>query len=83
MLAPSLDGLRARLQVAGHEIELHYRVGPAGCGPTWLELDGQTLPFRRGSNPYRIGAAEVERAEFLQRFATGSNPRPCLTVFVG
>jgi cellobiose phosphorylase len=55
----ALDGLRARLPLAGRVIDVVYRLGREGCGPTRLELNGIDVPFARGPNPYRTGAAEV------------------------
>jgi 1,2-beta-oligoglucan phosphorylase len=34
-------------------------VGARGHGPQALSLNGRPLPFARGANPYRTGAAEV------------------------
>ncbi len=70
VLPRSLDGLRARVPLAGHEIEIVYRVrGP--CGPTALRLNGAALAFERGRNPYRFGGALVELAAFTQRCVAG------------
>jgi cellobiose phosphorylase len=55
----ALDGLQATVELAGQAVEVVYRLGPAGCGPLRLELDGQPLGFERRANPYRVGAAAV------------------------
>ena len=73
VLPLSLNGLRARMPVAGHEIEVLYRVR-AGHGPTALRLNGQPLGFARGTNPLRTGGAVVSFAEFAARCSTtGAN----------
>jgi 1,2-beta-oligoglucan phosphorylase len=54
-----LDGLRATLTVAQHEVELLLHVGRRGHGPVNVELNDCPLQFTRGANPYRTGAAEV------------------------
>ena len=73
VIPPALDGLRARLPIGGHSVELLYRVGATGCGPVRLELNGDELPFTRGANPYRNGAAEVSMAVFEPRLAAEGN----------
>ena len=50
-----------------------YRVGTTGCGPVRLELNGKQLPFTRGANPYRNGAAEVSTAVFASRLTANIN----------
>lgn len=54
-----LSGLRATLTLAGRELQIVYRLGGRGHGPTQVALNGQALPFSRGDNPYRVGAAEL------------------------
>lgn len=69
----ALDGLRARCSLAGQHLELVYRPGAQGCGPTALTRNGRDLPFKRGANPYRSGAAEVAMADLLPRLNDGDN----------
>jgi CRISPR-associated protein Csx3 len=69
----ALDGLRAQVCLAGRELRLVYRLGRLGCGPLKLELGGRDLPFTRGANPYRCGAAEVEMPLLLARMAAGAS----------
>jgi CRISPR-associated protein Csx3 len=57
VIAPGLDGLVARVSLDGFDLEIEYRLGPSGCGPQQLSLDGVPLPFTRGDNPYRTGGA--------------------------
>lgn len=59
VLAPALDGLGARAELAGRPVALRYRVGARGHGPTALILNGSALPFAREANPYREGGAVV------------------------
>ncbi|MDP1901369.1 MAG: hypothetical protein Q8K96_13090 [Rubrivivax sp.] len=73
VIPPALDGLRATVSLAGHEVELCYRLGPAGCGPKSLVLNGQPLAFMHGSNPYRRGAAQVPMDELSSRLVDGRN----------
>ncbi len=73
MLPPRLDGLRATLWVAQHEVELLLHVGPRGHGPVMVELNDRPLPFERGANPYRTGAAEVPMQALRSALRDGVN----------
>jgi len=66
VLPTALDGLRARVPLAGREIDVSYRVR-ADHGPTAVRLNGRALAFIRGPNPYRTGGAMVPLAEFTAR----------------
>jgi 1,2-beta-oligoglucan phosphorylase len=59
VLPRALDGLRAQLEVNGIPLDVVYRVGARGHGPTALSLDGAPLAFEREPNPYRTGGAEI------------------------
>lgn len=59
VLPRALDGLRAQLEVNGIPLELVYRIGARGHGPTALSLDGVPVAFAREANPYRLGGAEI------------------------
>ncbi len=72
VLTPALDGLVARVPLGDVELEIEYRLGPKGCGPLTLELDGQPLPFTRAINPYRPGAADVALADLQPRLLAGA-----------
>ena len=76
----ALDGLRARLAIAGHAIEIVYRIGPSAHEPTQLRLNGHGLAFRRRENRYRVGAAEVDMAAFVAGCATGTVNTLCVQV---
>ena len=80
VIPPALDGLRARLPISGHSVEVLYRVGATGCGPVRLELNGSELPFTRAANPYRNGAAEVSMAVIEPRLAAEAN---LLVIYLG
>jgi cellobiose phosphorylase len=73
VIPPSLDGLQAEIDMAGRDVQITYRVGAAGYGPTAVMLNGQEVAFRRAANPYRTGGAEVPMAELLARLTTGPN----------
>lgn len=62
VLPERLDGLTATVPLGGGLLHLRYEVGPHGCGPTGLRLDGQVLEAARADNPYRTGPLTVEAA---------------------
>ena len=47
------------MQLAGHSIEVTYRIKSKGCGPVSITLNGANLDFIREKNPYRAGAARI------------------------
>jgi len=73
VIPPSLDGLRTEMEWEGRVMEITYRVGNAGCGPVRAKLNGSLLPYTRGANPYRKGAAEVPMSAFRERLVSGIN----------
>ena len=72
VIAPALDGLRVSLSMGSAELDIEYRLGSQGCGVQQLSLDGLVLPFTRGANPYRLGAAEIAHSDLLPRLAAGA-----------
>ena len=73
MLPAALDGLRAQVLLLGHELHIDYRIAAAGGPVTALRLNGRALPFSRAANPYRDGAAVVQRAAFQRACRAGAN----------
>jgi 1,2-beta-oligoglucan phosphorylase len=73
VLPTRLDGLRATLTVAQHEVELLIHAGPRGHGPVQIDLNDRPLPFTRGANAYRAGAAEVSMQKVRAALQTGVN----------
>ena len=70
VMPSALDGLRLRVPVAGRMVDIEYRLGVNGCGPIQLAINGVALPFTRGRNPYRTGAAEVAMASIRAQPST-------------
>jgi cellobiose phosphorylase len=73
VLPSRLDGLRATLTVAQQQMELLLRVGPRGHGPVQVDLNDRRLPYTRGANPYRTGAAEVAMEAVRAALQAGVN----------
>ena len=60
VLPASLDGLTATVPLDGGALHLTYAVGPAGCGPTSVLLDGVPLETAALTNPYRRPGVSVD-----------------------
>ena len=73
VIPPSLDGLTIDWEMAGHCFEVEYRITGSGYGPIAVSLNGAALPFSRGDNPYRVGAAEIPMAEVHGKLTNGLN----------
>jgi cellobiose phosphorylase len=69
----ALDGLKISTSLLGHPIEVHYRIGTAGCGVNTVALNGEALPLIFRGNPHRRGAALVSKGAFLQRLKPALN----------
>jgi hypothetical protein len=54
-------------------VELVLQVGPVGHGPVQVDLNDRQLPFARGANPYRTGAAEVPMDAMRSALQCGMN----------
>jgi 1,2-beta-oligoglucan phosphorylase len=80
VIPQSLDGLRVEMAWGGALMEVTYRIEGAGCGPSAINLNGADLPYSRGTNPYRTGAAQIPMAAVLERLTVGTNR---LTVRIG
>jgi cellobiose phosphorylase len=80
VIPKSLDGLLVEMKLAGHLFEVTYYINGAGCGPTSVNLNGTDLPFNRGANPYRVGAAEIPMITAQKYLTEGTNR---LTVYIG
>jgi cellobiose phosphorylase len=56
----ALDGLSVTVTLAGHLLDVIYRIRSRGRGPRALILDDTELAFTRDPNRYRPGAARIE-----------------------
>jgi CRISPR-associated protein Csx3 len=73
VLPPSLDGLQATVELYGLPVEVTYRAGPHGHGPTAVRLNGGVLAFIRGSNRYRDPGVEVAVEDWRALLAASGN----------
>ncbi|MGA6927193.1 MAG: hypothetical protein WBY88_16010, partial [Desulfosarcina sp.] len=73
VIPKGLDELQVAMNLGGISFEVTYHIAGSGCGTKALSLNGGTLGFERGENPYRIGAAHIPMADVRQRLTTGTN----------
>jgi cellobiose phosphorylase len=59
VLPLALDGLVARVTLAGRAVTLRYRVGARMHGTRAITCNGRALKFERETHPYRIGGAVI------------------------
>jgi cellobiose phosphorylase len=71
IIPQALDGLVARLPIAGRQVEITYHVQSLGRGPLSIRLNGADLDFIRENNPYRTAGARVSM-DSLAAALTGS-----------
>jgi cellobiose phosphorylase len=69
----ALDGLRARMTLAGHDLRVVYRIAAAGHGPTAVVLNGRPLPLTRTTNPYRTAGVTIPMAAVRAGLRDGPN----------
>lgn len=60
VLPASLDGLTATVPLDGLALDITYTVGPNGCGPVSVALDGEMLPTTTLANPYRRPGVRID-----------------------
>jgi cellobiose phosphorylase len=73
VIAKSLDGLRANVELSGKRVSVVYHTGELGYGPTAVTLNGKALRFDREANPYRAGGVEVSMAAVREVLADSAN----------
>jgi 1,2-beta-oligoglucan phosphorylase len=73
VIPSSLDGLKVAMEWDGRLMDITYHIKCPGCGPSAVSLNGAALPFTRGANPYRTGAAEIPMGAVRERLASGTN----------
>lgn len=73
VLAPSLDGLVAKLRFCGRAVSFVFRVEGPGFGPRSIVINGAPVSFEREPNPYRVGGATIERERFMKLLTAEEN----------
>src|SRR5262249_18514992 len=72
-LPPTLGGLRVGVGLGGRLVDVVYRCGATGVGPTAVTLNGSALAFTRLDNPYRAGGVAVPMTTILERLRPTDN----------
>lgn len=67
VMPSALDRMRMTTSLRGHQLDVTYRIGAAGCGVNAVALNGEQLPLTFAANPHRRGAARVPAGAFLDR----------------
>jgi hypothetical protein len=65
--------MHALLPLGEVVVDVLYCMGPLGCGPTRVELNGKALEFTRRENPYRVGAAELDLSTLMAALQPAEN----------
>jgi CRISPR-associated protein Csx3 len=71
VLPRSLNGLKARISFDQAAIDVTYRVGTQGAGPTAVVLNGVALPTIPLTNPYRAPGVSVPLRQVREILAAG------------
>jgi len=66
--------------IDGTPFEVTYHSTGVGCGPAKVMFNGIDLPFTRGANPYRTGAARISLEEIRKHLTADVNR---LEVYLG
>lgn len=73
VIPTALDGLRVRLTLFGKSVSLNYKIRGAGWGVSAVRVNGQSVSLTHDANPYRKGAARIERASLIGRLDRPDN----------
>lgn len=73
VMPAALSGLRVRLSLFGKPVEVTYEIKGAGCGVTAVTVNGQPVSITHDANPYRKGAARVDRTNLVSQLDRPSN----------
>lgn len=73
VMPAALSGLRVRLSLFGKPVEVTYEITGAGCCVSTVAVNGQPISITHDANPYRKGAARVDRASLASRLDRSSN----------
>lgn len=73
VMPAALNGLRVRWSLFGKRVEMTYEIKGAGCGVSAVAVNGQPMTLLHEANPYRKGAARVDRASLVTRLDRDQN----------
>lgn len=73
VIPASLSGLRVRLSLFAKTVEVVYQIKGTGCGVSAVTINGHDAPLSHDPNPYRTGAARIEREQLLRLLSQTKN----------
>jgi cellobiose phosphorylase len=73
VMPAALNGLRVRLSLFGKPVTLSYEINGTGWGVSAVSVNGQSMPLTHDANPYRKGAARIERALLISKLDQADN----------
>ena len=73
VLPTSADGLVASVRLFGRPVEVRFRVGAVGSGPTSVTVGDLGLDAYRLENPYRTGGLAVRSEDLHRLLESGAN----------
>ncbi|MFC4309906.1 GH36-type glycosyl hydrolase domain-containing protein [Steroidobacter flavus] len=73
VIPAGLNGLRVRISLFGKPVTLSYEITGAGHGVSSVIVNGQAMSLSHDANPYRTGAARVERALLVDKLDRADN----------
>ncbi|TDU23326.1 cellobiose phosphorylase [Panacagrimonas perspica] len=65
VMPPALDGLRVQTSLLGRPVSVIYSVRGTGSGVNGVVLNTRAVAFTTGANPYRRGAAILDRGAII------------------
>ena len=80
VIPSSLNGLRVRLSLFGKLVSVVYEIDGAGWGVSEVSVNGQNISLTHDANPYRKGAARIDRATLIAKL---DRPDNTITIKVG
>ncbi|WP_161965721.1 GH36-type glycosyl hydrolase domain-containing protein [Steroidobacter cummioxidans] len=73
VIPATLNGLRVRFSLFGKPVTLIYEIDGAGHGVSAVSVNGHVLPLTHDANPYRKGAARIERGLLVAKLDQPDN----------
>lgn len=73
VIPTALSGLRVQLSLFGKPVSLSYEITGAGWGVSAVTVNGQNMALTHDANPYRKGAARIERAALISKLDRPDN----------
>ena len=73
VMPAALNGLKVRLSLFGKPVSLSYAINGAGHGVSQVSVNGHSMSLTHDANPYRKGAARIERAALISKLDQPDN----------